>query len=327
MPGRPYRISMPKYLRSKPVLVLTGPTASGKSGLAIRLAQALQGEIISADSMQIYQGLDIGTAKLAHSEQGGIVHHLYDIRKPLDRYSVADFVQDASHLICDIADRGRQPIVCGGTGQFVTALVDGLQFINEDFDPELRALLTRHIAHWGTLPAHERLSSLDPDAGRRIENTDLKRIVRFFEVYCKTGMTSSEVYHFSREKGPDFPFVNYVLWPDRQLLYARIEQRVEDMFSQGIVEELEQVLALYPDFPHSQAFQAIAYKEIYSYLQGEESRDEAIANLAQASRRYAKRQLTYFRQREDFLKITEPNPEEAFLKILQDFKVKTLTWG
>lgn len=310
---------MPKYLRNTPVLVLTGPTASGKSGLAIRLAKVLNGEIISADSMQIYRGLDIGTAKLASTEQEGVVHHLYDICDPLDRYSVADFVQDSSQLICEIVDRGRQPIVCGGTGQFVSALVDGLQFINEDFDPALRRRLTRHIVHWGTGLAHERLSSLDPAAGLRIEKTDLKRIVRFFEVFCKTGLTSTEVYRFSHEKGPDFPFVNYVLWPDRQLLYTRIEQRVEEMFQQGIIEELIQVLARYPEFPRSQAFQAIAYKEIYAYLQGEESREEAMANLAQASRRYAKRQLTYFRQREDFLKITDADPEVAYLRILQDF--------
>ncbi len=314
---------MPNYLRNAPVLVLTGPTASGKSGLAIRLAQALEGEIISADSMQIYRGLDIGTAKVDGSEQGGIVHHLYDIRNPLDRYSVADFVEESTQIICEVVDRGKQPIICGGTGQFVSALVDGLQFINEDFDPELRALLTRHIAHWGSIAAHERLSNLDPDSGQRIEKTDLKRIVRFFEVYCKTGLTSSEVYRYSREKGPDFPFVNYVLWPDRQVLYARIEQRVENMFKQGIVEELMQVLDRYPDFPNSQAFQAIAYKEIYSYLQGEESREEAMANLAQASRRYAKRQLTYFRQREDFLKITELDPDKAYQKILEDFKAQS----
>lgn len=310
---------MSKFLRNHPVLVLTGPTASGKSGLAIRLAQALNGEIISADSMQIYRGLDIGTAKVGGSEQGGVVHHLYDICDPLDRYSVADFIEDSRQVICDIIDRGQQPIVCGGTGQFVTALVDGLQFIQEDFNPEERALLTQEICQEGLDQAHQRLCVLDSESGQRIEKTDLKRIVRFFEVYRQSGMTISEVYRYSREKGPDFPFVNYVLWPDRQLLYARIDQRVKEMFDQGIVEELKEVLEHYPNFPESQAFQAIAYKEIYAYLQGEESREEAMANLAQASRRYAKRQLTFFRRREDFLKITSSDAEEIYIEILEDF--------
>ncbi|MDO5033286.1 MAG: tRNA (adenosine(37)-N6)-dimethylallyltransferase MiaA [Eubacteriales bacterium] len=314
---------MPSYLRNKPVLVLTGPTASGKSSLAIRLAASLGGEIISADSMQIYRGLDIGTAKLPPSEQAGIVHHLYDICDPLDRYSVADFVQDSSRLIVDLVDRGKLPIICGGTGQFVTALVDGLQFVDEEFDPAYRHFLREKIRRQGLNQAYQDLQDLDPQAGARIAANDEKRIVRFFEVYQRTGMTSSEIYAYSRAKGPDFPFLNYVLWPERQLLYDRINRRVEEMFDQGIVTELTDILASYPSFTESQAFQAIGYKEIFPYLEGRASREEVIANLAQASRRYAKRQLTYFRRREDFHKITAGEIDQAYQEIIQDFQSRS----
>lgn len=307
-------------LRKDPVLVITGPTGSGKSSLAIKIAQQLDGEVISADSMQIYRGLDIGTAKVSLEEQAGIKHHLYDIKDPGERYSVAQFIEDANRLICEIIDRGRTPIVCGGTGLYVNALVDGLQFVEEKINLEQREQLTQTILGEGLEKYHQKLSELDPEAGERIDANDLKRIVRFFEVYENTGLTSSQVYEYSRSKGPDFNFRSYVLWPDRQFLYEKINLRTEEMFEEGIGDELILVLEKWPNFTDSQAFQAIGYKEVLPFIQGESSKTEAINHLAQATRRYAKRQFTLFRKRDDYIRLemTDKNTQVEF--ILKDFE-------
>lgn len=307
------------YLINKSVLVISGPTASGKSSLAVKLAQKLDGEVISADSMQIYKGLDIATAKISTEEMEAIPHHLLDIREAGERYSVADFLEDSRKLIIEIFSRKKLPIVCGGTGQYITALLDGLQFLEEDSDLSFRQEIRRKILDHGLERAHKRLAELDPQAGERIAPQDEKRIVRFFEVYKKSGMTSSEVYAYSRAKGPDFPFLAYVLWPPRDLLYDKINRRTELIFDLGIEEELQAILDRHEQFSKTQAFQAIGYKEVLPYIKGEISREEAIANLAQSTRRYAKRQYTLYRQREDILKVESPNPEEAFRIIYEDF--------
>ncbi len=299
-------------LREEKVIVISGPTASGKTALSLLLAKKLDGEIISADSMQIYKGLDIGTAKASLEEQAGIPHHLYDICEPIERYSVSHFVDDARKTICNIIDRGKCPIVCGGTGQYILALVDGLQFVEEETDLEFREKIRQEIQEKGLLEAHSELKRLDPEAGKRIHPEDEKRIIRFIEVYRKTGLTSSEVYAYSREKGPDFHFEKFVLWPDRARLYHRINERSWQMLEEGMLNELEEILASTPNFIETQAFQAIGYKEIYPHLLGEETREEAYEKLARATRRYAKRQYTLFRKRDDFYKISEPSLDKAF---------------
>lgn len=313
------------HIRTEPVLVISGPTASGKSDLAIEVAKALDGEIISADSMQIYRKLDIATAKVPESERQGVPHHLYDIRDPGENYSVAQFVADATQLILEILDRGKLPIVCGGTGLYVHSLLDGLQFVDAVPNPEERKALSDAIAEKGLAECHAKLARLDPQAALRINAQDHKRITRFFEVYRATGLTSSEVYEYSRAKGPDFNFLSFVLWPDRQGLYVRINRRTEHMFDAGIVEELSAVLRDYPDFRETQAFQAIGYKEVLPYLEGKASREEVIAALAQASRRYAKRQYTLFRSRQDLVRLTGSTQEENLASILEsitDFRQK-----
>ncbi|MDO5015801.1 MAG: tRNA (adenosine(37)-N6)-dimethylallyltransferase MiaA [Eubacteriales bacterium] len=312
-------------LREEPVVVITGPTASGKSDLAIEVAKALDGEVISADSMQIYRDLDIATAKVLKAERQGIPHHLYDIRDPGESYSVAQFVADATQLILEILDRGKLPIVCGGTGLYVNSLVDGLQFVAAVPDPEERKALSDAIAKKGLAESHAKLASLDPKAALRIKPQDHKRITRFFEVYQATGMTSSEVYEYSRAKGPDFNYLAFVLWPDRGQLYDRINRRTARMFDAGIVDELTAVLKDYPNFSDTQAFQAIGYKEVLPYLEGIVSREEAIAALAQASRRYAKRQYTMFRSRPDFIHLTGTTREDNLaivLRYITDFLQK-----
>lgn len=306
-------------LSQQPVLVITGPTASGKSGLAMRLAGELDGEIISADSMQIYRHLDIGTAKVTPQEQAEIPHHLIDIVDPDENYSVAQFVTDASRIIQQIIARGKQPIVCGGTGLYILSLVDGLQFIEHQADPALRQALTERMRREGAEAIHTYVANLDPVSAARIHPHDEKRLIRFLEVYQQTGMTTSQVYAYSRRKGPDYHFFSYVLWPERDQLYRRINQRVEQMFQAGIVDELRAILERYPHFPETQAFQAIGYKEVLAYTQGQKSREEAIANLARSTRRYAKRQYTFFRSREDFQKIEEHDLQQVKNLILEDF--------
>lgn len=318
-------IKAPKnYLVNKTVLILSGPTASGKSSLAVKLAQDLDGEIISADSMQIYKGLDIGTAKITAEEMQGIPHHLLDIREAGERYSVADFLEDSRKLILEIFARSKLPIVCGGTGQYITALLDGLQFLEEDTDLSYRREIRRKILEQGLERAHMRLAELDPKAGERIAPQDEKRIVRFFEVYKKSGLTSTEVYAYSRAKGPDFPFLAYALWPPRDILYEKINRRTEMIFDLGIENELRKIIEADAGFSKSQAFQAIGYKEVLPYMKGELSRDEAIANLAQSTRRYAKRQYSLFRQREDIIKVDSTDPQVAFKYIYADFTAKRL---
>lgn len=302
-----------------PVLILTGPTASGKSDLAIRLALALDGEIISADSMQIYRGFDIGTAKVSPEEQKLVKHHLLDICEAGDRYSVAEFVQDAERLIEDIQACGKTAIICGGTGLYITSLMDGLEFAEEEFKPELRERVRTAVAEMGLEAAHDKMRALDPEAAERIHCNDEKRIVRFFEIYEAHGLTRSDSDRKSREKGPSFIFRAYALMPERQGLYKRINERCRKMFDRGLTEEAQHFMEAYGDRA-AQTFQAIGYKEIIPYLEGRISREEACEALSQATRRYAKRQLSLFRSRKDITPIFTEDPEERFQFIRQDFE-------
>lgn len=309
-------------MSSRPlVMMITGPTASGKSAIAIRLARRLDGEIVSADSMQIYRGLNIGTAKVSTEDQAAVPHHLIDIIDPCEAYSVADFLSDARLAISEILQRDKLPIVCGGTGQYLTALLDGLQFQEEaSISLEEREAVKSFIEKEGLIKAHQRLSVLDPVSGSRIHPNDKKRITRFFEVYQLTGKTQSEMRIASRQKSNDFRFRSYCLLPDRQNLYQRINERTQMMIHAGLEKELRELLELYPDFPETQAFQSIGYKEIAGLLHHEIDEEQAAEALAQATRRYAKRQLSLFRSRKEDLHFVEADDlETAFQIILADF--------
>lgn len=300
------------------VIVLTGPTGSGKSELSLRLAKALDGEIISADSMQIYRSYNIGTAKLPEDQREGIPHYLLDILDPTETYSVSDFVRDATALIKEIQLRNKTAIVCGGTNQYLSALLDGLEFIEIKADPELRENISQRVLEMGLDQAHKHLSTLDEEAGQRIKPQDFKRITRFFEVYEQTGLTQSEVYRRSRLKGPDFHFRAYALMPEREKLYDAINKRTRKMFSHGLVQELEALLLQYPDLETTQSFQAIGYKEVLPYLKGELTKEESIELLARNTRRYAKRQLSWIHSRDDLIEITEMDVCARLTCILQD---------
>lgn len=301
------------------VLVLGGPTASGKSSLAVELARKLGGEIISADSMQIYRGLDIGTAKIRPEEMQGIPHYLLNIREAGENYSVSDFSRDALQKIAEIFRRGHQPIICGGTGLYLKSLVDGIQYFGEGGQNERREKIKAKIREHGLHEAHRQLAHLDPLAAERISPQDEKRICRFFEVYEECGLTQTEVYRKSREAGPVYRYRCYALMPEREKLYQRINERCASMFDEGLEEEIK---ALIKDSEklESQAFQAIGYKEILPWMRGEMSREEAIETLSRQTRRYAKRQYSLFRSRPDFIPINESDPNLALIEILEDFK-------
>lgn len=287
------------------LLVIVGPTAVGKTEISIRLAKQLNGEIISADSMQIYRGMDIGTAKPSKEEQAGVPHHMLDIVDPGQSFSVADFQTQARQKIKDIAARGRLPILAGGTGLYVRAVIDPYNFIPANTDWGLRDQLRRKTEEAGLPALHKWLSEVDPIAAERIHTNDERRIIRALEVYQTTGQPLS-FWEQQTEQRPLYDLIMIGLNRPRTELYERVNQRVDSMLEQGLLAEAQNLLAQGMDESFI-ASQAIGYKEFFAYLQGKESLAEAMEKLKRGTRRYAKRQLTWFRadQRVHWLQVGE----------------------
>ena len=280
------------------LLAVVGATASGKTSLAVRLAQAFGGEVVSCDSMQVYRRMDIGTAKPTEEEKCGIAHHMIDIAEAKEPFSVAQYVEIAQKVIRDIAQRGKLPIVCGGTGLYLDALLRG-GFEETHSDPALRESLFAYAELYGAHALHQRLQAVDPESAEAIHENNVKRVVRALEIYESTGVTKSESDRRSMQQVSPYDATVLGLWyGDRSLLYDRIDRRVEEMIANGLAEE---TLALEQDgvfAANGTAAQAIGYKELLGFLHGEESLDEAKERLKQATRRYAKRQLTWFRAKD-----------------------------
>lgn len=309
---------------SSPVLVICGPTASGKSSTAIEVALQLNGEIVSADSMQIYRGMDIGTAKVNSDEQALVRHHLIDCCEPGEAFSVARFKQLATAAIRDIQARGKLAIVCGGTGQYISALVQGIDYVELPADACLREELNRRAREEGLDMLYQELAQLDPEAAQTIKPQDQKRIVRALEIYRQTGRTKTQQMAESLRHGPDFEFAVFCLTHQREVLYERINQRVERMMEQGLVAEVAALLAETgvndPEpgtRPAATAWQAIGYKEVIDHLQGKLDLIDTIALIAQSSRRYAKRQLTWFRRMPGVHWLENLSPEQAAQAIVE----------
>ena len=282
-----------------PLVVLAGPTASGKTAAGVRLCQLLDGEVVSADSMQIYRGLTVGTAKPLPEEMQGIPHHLIDFLEPTEPFSVADYVELARRTIADIHARGKLPVVVGGTGLYLSSLVDNIQFEKEDGDEQVRARLHQQAQREGAQALWERLLEVDEAAARRIHPNNVGRVVRALEVYETTGVPISRQQELSRSQPSPYRACMLALnYRDRQRLYDRINLRVGLMAQQGLIEEARQLLEHTPGALTS--LQAIGYKETARYLRGEESLDEALERIRQESRRYAKRQLTWLRRDERY---------------------------
>lgn len=292
------------------VVAVVGPTASGKTALAIELAKRLNGEIISCDSMQIYKGMDIGTAKPTEEETCGIPHHMIDIIEPSEPFSAADYAPMAKAAVDSIIARGNLPIFCGGTGLYLDAVLTSNDYAEVNTDLELRSKLLSEAERDGAEVMWNRLREVDPDAAEAIHMNNVKRVVRAMELYLSSGITKTEWDRRSRLKPPPYSSVIIALDREREELYSRIDRRVDIMMEMGLLDEVRQLTESGRLPRLSTAAQAIGYKELIAYFDGECTLEEAISTIKQSSRRYAKRQLTWFRRTNDvkWLK-TDPNFE------------------
>jgi tRNA dimethylallyltransferase len=279
----------------KDLFILAGPTAVGKTDISIKIAQRLGGEIISADSMQIYRHMDIGSAKVSADEMKGIPHHLIDIVEPDQSFNASEFKRLAEEKIREISSRNRLPMIVGGTGLYINSVICSYDFTESSNDQEYRDYLTGLAESKGKEYVHGMLEKIDRGSYEKLYPNDLKRVIRALEVYRLTGITITEYNSKRQEFQCPYNLEYYVLTMDRAALYNRINQRVDIMLKNGLVEEVENLKALGYS-KHMQSMKGIGYKEILSYLEGETTLDEAVELIKKGSRNYAKRQLTWFRK-------------------------------
>ena len=277
------------------LIIVTGPTAVGKTALSVALEKRLCGVIISADSMQVYRHMDIGSAKVSEEEMGGVRHHLIDILEPSEEFNVARFKQLAGEAVRDIASRGAVPIVAGGTGFYIQALLYDIDFTQTTEDPAFRREMEEKAGREGPMAIHALLREVDPRAADAIHANNVKRVIRALEFNRQTGMRISDHNEAERQKESAFDSYYYVLTTDRPALYERIDRRVDQMMEQGLVGEVERLRAM-GCRRDMVSMQGLGYKEILSYLDGEISLDEAVRIIKRDTRHFAKRQLTWFKR-------------------------------
>jgi tRNA dimethylallyltransferase len=281
---------------STTIYFITGPTAIGKSSAAMALAKKIGGEIVSADSMQVYRHMDIGTAKPSAADRLAIAHHMLDIADPNEEFSVMRYQTMARGVLEEIRQNGKTPIVVGGSGFYINALLFDTQFTPTPFDPTLRASLQDAVRERGSNFLHERLRGVDPDAANAIHPNNVKRVVRALEYFMQTGVRFSAHNSIEKMRTPLLGARVFILNTAREKLYERINRRAEEMFAAGLPEEVSKLLALgYHE--NLSAMQSLGYKETAAYLRGAYTRDQAIQAIGQATRQYAKRQLTWLRHR------------------------------
>ena len=281
-------------MNKQKVIVICGPTASGKTALSIELAKKINGEIISSDSMQIYKDMNIGTAKPTTEEMQGIKHYLLDFVEPNQRYSVAEFKKDAERAIEEILQKGKVPIVVGGTGLYVDSLIYGIEYKTIEFDENYRKELENRVENEGLEVLYNEAKKIDPQAIKKISANDKKRILRILEIYKATGKNKTEQEIESRKNGVKYDYKVFAIDMNREELYDRINKRVDIMLENGLIEEVKQLLEKYDQFPT--AMQGLGYKEVVEYLQGKILKEEMIENIKRETRRYAKRQITWFKK-------------------------------
>lgn len=297
------------------IAVVCGPTASGKTRLAVDLAKRFNGEIVSADSMQIYKKLDIASAKPTEEEKQGVPHHLMDFLPPEKSFSVAEYVELARATIADIASRGKLPVIAGGTGLYINSLVDNVQFDETESDEIFRLEMQKLADEKGNEALWEKLNEIDKSAAARLHPNNRGRIIRALEIHRTSGRTITEAKALSRlEESPYEPCMIALDYADRQQLYDRINKRVDIMLQQGLLEEAREFFS-HDDY--ATAAQAIGYKELKPYFDGEKTLEECIERLKQQTRRYAKRQLTWFRRDSRIHWITV-NSDTNYAKILEN---------
>lgn len=282
------------------VIVICGPTASGKTSLSIELAKQINGEIVSADSMQIYDEMQIGTAKPDEEEMQGIKHYLIGNIQPTTRYSVSEYKIDAINAIEEILQKGKTPIVVGGTGLYVNSLIYGIDYPEVETDLEYRAELERIVEEKGLEYLYNKAVQIDPEAMQNISKNDQKRILRVLEIYKETGKTKTQLEIESRKNGIPYDYKVFALNMPREILYDRINRRVDIMIQKGLVEEVKELYNKYGE-KLTTAMQGIGYKEVVEYLKENLTKEEMIEKIKMETRRYAKRQLTWFRKIENIV--------------------------
>ena len=311
-----------KSAKKPSLVILTGPTAVGKSELSIELARQIGGEIISADSMQVYRQMDIGSAKIRPEQMGGVPHHLIDVLDPTEEFNVVAFQQLAKEAISGIYERGHIPIVVGGTGFYIQALLYDIDFTQNDEDTALRSRLEELAATQGSKALYEQLRQIDPESCEIIHAHNVKRVIRAIEFYEKTGTKISEHNKQQRKHTSPYNFAYFVLTDDRNRLYGRIEARVDRMLDEGLVDEVS-ALAAAGCTRDMVSMQGLGYKEILDYLNNKCSLEEAVFTLKRDTRHFAKRQLTWFKREKqtDWLSLDQRTEEEA-LETLSEILMK-----
>ncbi|WP_092504931.1 tRNA (adenosine(37)-N6)-dimethylallyltransferase MiaA [Virgibacillus subterraneus] len=301
----------------KPVIAIVGPTAVGKTRLSIEVAESFNGEIISGDSMQVYQGLDIGTAKISEEEKQGIPHYMIDTKSPSDSFSVADYQVLVQQYINEIASHQKLPIIAGGSGLYIQAALYNYNFSDQKRNGAVTRRLEEELENLGVLTLYNRLKKIDPDQATKIHPNNHRRVIRALEIYQTTGMTMSE---YQKEQKRDSPYnpIFIGLEMDRKLLYERINARVDNMLEQGLLDEVEMLYK--QGFENCQSMRGIGYKEFIPYFKGEQSLIQATETLKRNSRRFAKRQYTWFKNKLDvqWYTITPETIDETFRKILDE---------
>lgn len=290
----------------KPLLILTGPTAVGKTALSIKLAKAVGGEIISADSMQVYRGMDIGSAKVKKEEMGGIPHYLIDVMEPDEEFNVVRFQSMAKDAMERIYAKGKIPILVGGTGFYIQSVLYDIDFTEQDEDTAYREELERIAREQGSGVLHEKLRAADPASAEKIHPNNIRRTIRALEFYEKIRIPISEHNKKEAAKESPYAFCYFVLNDEREKIYERISLRVDRMLGEGLVEEVRALLGrgLTKDMV---SMQGLGYKEILSWLGGEISYEEAVRILKRDTRHFAKRQLTWFRREKDVIWVNKPD--------------------
>ena len=303
------------------ILAVAGPTASGKSALAVRLATEFCGEIISCDSMQIYRRMDIGTAKPTEEERALVPHRMIDVISPESDFSCADYVKMVSGEVKEVLGCGRLPIFCGGTGLYLDAFLRGSDFAETSIDEGLREELREYALREGNEALHRELKKIDPKSAEEIHPNNVKRVIRAIEIYRTSGKTKSEIDRLSKESVSEYDALVIALkYNDRELLYRRIDERVDQMIAEGLVKETEMLYKEGIFEKNSTASQAIGYKEMLGFLEGEMTLQEASELLKTATRRYAKRQMTWFSSK-DYVKWIDADRDgamRAFDEIVED---------
>lgn len=278
-----------------PLWIVEGPTASGKTALAVKIAKIFDGEVISADSMQIYKYMEIGSAQPSEKEKNGVPHHLMGIIEPTQNFSLSDYVKTAHKTIAEVAARGKLPVLCGGTGLYIDTVINNIKLSEEKMNTQTRERLERFAKECGSGALHDKLREIDPKSAENIHPNNVKRVIRAIEIYENSGITMSEQIENSRNTEKLYDTKEFGVWYERPELFSRIDRRVDKMIEAGLLREVENLINIGVERKNT-SMQGIGYKELLDYFEKKCTFEEAVEKIKQESRRYAKRQVTWFKR-------------------------------